>query len=45
MFETLIEQIKEVEGVSDQLKEENQLKMACRMEYMEARARETVYDV
>ena len=42
MFDTLIEQIKESEGVTEQLKEENQMEWACRMLNIEARAREIV---
>ena len=42
MFDTLIEQMKESEGVTEQLKEENQLEWVCRMQNIEARARELV---
>lgn len=42
MFDTLIEQMKEREGITEQLKEENQLKWVCRMMNIEARAREIV---
>ncbi len=42
MFDTLIEQMKEREGVIEQLKEENQLECVCRMQNIEARAREVV---
>ena len=42
MFDTLIEQIKESEGVTEQLKEENQLEWVSRMQNIEARAREVV---
>ena len=42
MFDTLIEQIKESEGVTEQLKEENQMEWVCRMQNIEARAREIV---
>ena len=38
----LLEQMKEAEGVSEQLKEENQLDWVCRMQNIEASARETV---
>ena len=37
MFETLIEQMKEAEGVTEQLKEENQLEWVCRMGNIEQR--------
>ena len=40
MFDTLIEQMKEDEGVTEQLKEENQLEWVCRMGNIEQRARE-----
>lgn len=42
MYDTLIEQLKEVEGVTEQLKEENQMEWVCRMGNIEARAREIV---
>ena len=42
MFDTLIEQMKEVEGVTEQLKDENQLEWVCRMQNIEARASEVV---
>lgn len=42
MFDMLLEQMKEAEGVSEQLKEENQLDWVCRMQSIEASARETV---
>ncbi len=42
MFETLIEQTKKAEGVTEQLKEENQLEWVCRMQNIEVRAREIV---
>lgn len=42
MFDTLIEQIKESEGVTEQMKEENQMEWICRMQNIEARAREII---
>ena len=42
MFELLMEQMKEAEGVTEQLKEENQMEWICRMQNIEARAREIV---
>ena len=45
MFDTLVEQMKKAEGVTEQLKEENQLEWVCCMENIEARVREVVYDV
>ena len=42
MFDTLVEQMKDVEGVIEQLKEENQMECVCRMQNIEARAREIV---
>ena len=42
MFDTLVEQMKETEGVSEQLKEENHVEWICRMQNIEARAREVV---
>ena len=44
MFETLIEQMKEAEGVTEQLKDENQVEWVCRMQNIEARAREIIYE-
>ena len=43
MFNTLVEQMKESEGVTEELKEENQMEWVCRMQNIEARAREVVY--
>lgn len=40
MFATLIEQMKVAEGVTEQLKEDNQLEWVCRMGNIEQRARE-----
>ena len=42
MFDTLIEQMKEREGVTEELKAENQMEWVCRMQNIEARAREIV---
>ncbi len=42
MFELLFEQMKEAEGVTEQLKEENQMEWVCCMQNIEARAREIV---
>ena len=42
MFDVLIEQMKEAEEVTEQLKEENQLEWVCRMGNIEQRAREVV---
>ena len=42
MFDTLVEQMKEAEGVTERLKEENQMEWICRMQNIEARAREIV---
>ena len=42
MFNTLVEQMKATEGVTEQLKEENQLEWVCRMQNIEARVREIV---
>ena len=41
-FDTLVEQMKEREGVSEQLKDKNQLEWIYRMQNIEARARELV---
>lgn len=42
MFDTLIEQMKEAEGVTEKLKEEKQMEWVCRMKNIEARAREII---
>ena len=42
MFDTLIDQMKENESITEKLKEENQLEWVCRMQNIEARAREIV---
>ena len=42
MFDTLVEQMKKAEGVTEQLKEENQMEWVCRMQNIEAMAREVV---
>lgn len=42
MFERLVEQMKKTEGVTEQLKEENQFEWVCRVQNIEARAREIV---
>ena len=42
MFDTLIEQMKQTEGVTEQLKEENQIEWICRMQNIEARATEII---
>ena len=43
MFDTLVEQMKVTEGVTEQLKEENQMKWVCKVQNIEARAREFVF--
>ena len=42
MFDTLVEQMKDAEGVTEQLKEENQIEWVCNIQNIEARAREIV---
>ena len=42
MFDTLVQQMKTAEGVTEQLKEENQLEWVCSMQNIEARVRETI---
>ena len=44
MFNTLVEQMKEAEGVTEQMKEENQMEWVCLMQDIEAMARELVFD-
>ena len=42
MFDTLVEQMKKAEGVTEQMKEANQLEWVCCVQNIEARAREIV---
>ncbi|MBR2413983.1 MAG: TnpV protein [Clostridia bacterium] len=42
MFDTLVKQMKNAEGVTEQLKEENQMEWIFRMQNIEARAREII---
>ncbi len=42
MFDMLVEQMKNAEGVTEELKEENQIEWLRRMKNIEARAREIV---
>ena len=42
MFDTLVEQMKKTKGVTEKLKEKNQLEWVCRMQNIEARTREFV---
>ena len=42
MFDTLVKQMKVAEGVTEELKEDNQMEWVCRMQNIEARAREVV---
>jgi hypothetical protein len=42
MFDTLVKQMKQAEGVSERLKEENQMEWICSMQNIESRAREIV---
>ena len=42
MFDVLIEQMKAAEGVTEQLKEDNQLEWVCSIQNIEARARQIV---
>ena len=44
MFDTLIEQMKQAENVTEQLKEENQIEWVCRMQNIEERAKELVVE-
>ena len=42
MFDMLVEQMKEAEGVTEQMKEENQMEWVCLMQDIEAMAKEFV---
>ena len=44
MFDTIVEQMKVSEGVTEQLKEENQLEWVCYMQNIEARVIEPIYE-
>lgn len=44
MFDTLVEQIKTTEGVTKQLKEENQMEWVCRMQNIESKVNEIVFN-
>lgn len=43
MFYTLVEQMKEFETVTEQLKEQDQMGWVCRMQNIEARSREIIF--
>ena len=42
MFDTLVDQMKNAEGVTEQLKEENRLECVCRMQNINARVRKII---
>ena len=42
MFDTLVEQMKEAEGVNEQLKEDNQMDWVCRMQNIEESVKDIV---
>lgn len=42
MFDTLVEQMKQAESITEQLKEENQLEWVCSIQNIESRANEIV---
>lgn len=42
MFDTLVVQMKELDGVTEQLKEDNQMEWVCRMQNIETMATESV---
>ena len=42
MFDVLVEQMKQDEGVTEQLKEENQFEWVCRMQNIEASVNEVI---
>lgn len=42
MFDTLVEQMKESEGVTEQLKKENQMEWICRMQNIETKIKEII---
>ncbi|MDD6276525.1 MAG: TnpV protein [Clostridia bacterium] len=42
MFDTVVKQIKTAEGITEQMKEDNQVEWLCRMQNIEARVREMI---
>ena len=42
MFDTLVKQMKDTEGLTEKLKETNQMEWVCRMQNIEAKARNVV---
>lgn len=44
MFDTLVEQMKKAEGVTEQMKEKNQLDWVCCVQNIELRVREVVFN-
>ncbi len=40
MFDTIVEQMKQTEGVTEHLKADNQMEWVCRMQNIESRANE-----
>lgn len=44
MFDMLVEQMKEAEGITEELKEQDQMKWVTLMNNIEARVREVIYD-
>ena len=42
MFDTLVEQMKKAEGVTEQLKKDNQMEWVCRVQNIEARVKEII---
>ena len=42
MFDAIVEQMKEAEGITEKLKENNQMEWVCRMQNIESRARDIV---
>lgn len=45
MFDTLVEQMKEAESITEKLKDENQIEWVRRVQNIEARARELVFNM
>ena len=43
MFDTLVEQMKQKEGITEQLKEENQMEWVSQINSIQTRAREIIY--
>ena len=44
MFDMIVEQMKEAEGITERLKEESQMEWVCRIQNIESMAREIIFN-